>query len=55
MFVNRDSTVWAFFGEVCFNGDPFAVRVEESRGTETRTVGKNDPHTVLYSGRPIRR
>ena len=27
MFVTKDSSVWAFFGEVCFNGAPFAVRV----------------------------
>lgn len=52
MFVNTDSSVWAFFNEVCYNGDPFAVRVSETRGTETRTLGKNDGHTAPYSGRP---
>ena len=25
MFVNDDSSVWAFFNEVCFDGDPFAT------------------------------
>ena len=51
MLVNSDSSVWAFIGEVCYNGDPFAVRIVETRGTETRSIGKNDGHTVPYSGR----
>lgn len=51
MFVNADSSVWTFFSEVCYNGDPFAVRVSESRGGETRTLGKEGGHTAPYSGR----
>ncbi len=51
MFVNTDSAVWTFFNEVCYNGDPFAVRVSETRGTGTRTVLKDDGHTAPYSGR----
>lgn len=50
MYVNSDSSVWAFFGEVCYNGDPFAVRVVETRGTETRSIGNNEGHTAPYSG-----
>ena len=51
MFVNTDSAVWAFFGEVCFSGDPFAVRIAETHGGETKTVGKAEGHTAPYSGR----
>jgi hypothetical protein len=51
MFVNRDSSVWAFFGEICYNGDPFAVRVQETRGTETKSLGKEQGSTTPYSGR----
>jgi hypothetical protein len=49
MFVNRESSMWAFFGEVCYNGDPFAVRVEETRGGVTKRLGK-DGHTAPYAG-----
>lgn len=55
MFVNTDSSVWAFFSEVCYNGDPFHVRVSETRGTEAKTLGKDDGHTAPYSGRPPKR
>jgi len=54
MFVNTDSSVWTFFGEVCFSGDPFAVLIRETRGAETKTIGKNDGHTTPYSGRSIK-
>ena len=50
MFVNDDSSVWAFFGEVCFNADPFATIIQETRGGETKTLGKGEAHTLPYSG-----
>ncbi|MFN0054526.1 MAG: glycosyl hydrolase family 28-related protein [Planctomycetales bacterium] len=50
MFVNDNSSVWSFFAEVCYTGDPFAVRIQETRGTETRTLSKDDAHTSPYSG-----
>ncbi len=50
MFVTDNSSVFTFFNEVCYNGDPFAVRIQETRGTETRTLGKDDAHTAPYSG-----
>lgn len=55
MLVNRDSSVWAFFGEVCYNGDPFAVRVRESRGGVTNQLTRDNGHTSPYSGRPLPR
>lgn len=51
MLVNADSSVWTFFHEVCFNGDPFAVRVQETRGGEIKTMSKDGGHTAPYSGR----
>lgn len=54
MFVNTDASVWTFFNEVCYNGDPFKVRVAETRGTETRILNREDGHTTPYSGRPPR-
>lgn len=50
MFVNDASSVWAFFGETCFNGDPFATVIKESRGGETKTLGSKEANAVPYSG-----
>lgn len=51
MFVNRTASVWTYFGEVCYSGDPFRVRVLESRGDTVATLGKDAGHTAPYSGR----
>ena len=51
MFVNDDSSVWAFFGETCFNGDPFTTIIKETRAGVTKTLGKDEANTVPYSGR----
>lgn len=51
MFVNENSSVWAFFGETCFNGDPFATLIRETRDGETREVTPKPASTVPYSGR----
>ena len=51
MFVNTDSSVWAFFSEVCFNGDPFAVLIRETRGAETKEIAKGSGDTAPYSAR----
>ncbi len=50
MFVNENSSVFAFFSEVCYNGDPFAVRIKETRGNEMKTIGKDEGNTLPYSG-----
>lgn len=55
MWVTEQASVWTFFAEVCFNGDPFEVRVLETRGEETRKLGREDGHTTPYSGRVERR
>jgi len=38
MFVTEDASVFAYFAEVCYSGDPFAVWIREKRGGETRTI-----------------
>ena len=50
MFVNHESSMWAFFGEVCYNGDPFATIIQETRGGVTKTLGKDEGSAVPYSG-----
>jgi hypothetical protein len=52
MFVNRDSSLFTFFGEVCFNGDPFTVLVRETRGGETRELRPGGGGTWPYVGVP---
>jgi hypothetical protein len=50
MFVSDHSSVWAFFAEVCYNGDPFGTIVKETRDGVTKTLGKGDGQTLPYSG-----
>jgi hypothetical protein len=50
MFVNRSSSVWAYFGEVCYSGDPFETLIQESRGSATKTLRKGEGETLPYSG-----
>jgi Pectate lyase superfamily protein len=51
MFVNRDSTVYTWFAEVCFNGDPFKTLIEEFRSGESRNVSRGKGGTAPYVGR----
>jgi len=51
MFVNHNSAVFAFFGEVCYNGDPYTTLIQETRGTETKYIKRGDGTTAPYSGR----
>lgn len=52
MFVNLNSSVWAFFGEVCYTGDPFEVLIQETRGKETKTIRRGEGDTLPYIGLP---
>lgn len=52
MFVNDNSGVFAFFAEVCYNGDPFVTLVNEKRGQEVKTVNKGEGATLPYIGTP---
>ena len=48
MFRTENATVFAFFGEVCFNGDPFAVLIRESRGKDTREIRRGEGSPTPY-------
>lgn len=52
MFSTEDAEAFAFLPEVCFNGDPFAVLVRETRGGQTREVRRGEGATTPYAGRP---
>lgn len=49
MFETLDSQVYAYFGEVCFNGDPFSVLVRETRNGETRNILRGKGTTTPYA------
>lgn len=49
MFVTDNSSVFTFFTEVCFNGDPFATLIRESRNGSEVTVRRGDGTTAPYS------
>jgi hypothetical protein len=51
MFVNEDSRTWTFFGEVCYNHDPFTTLIRETRRGETREARRGSGGTAPYSGR----
>lgn len=50
MFVNEDSSMWTFFGEVCYNKDPFTTLIREVRKGEVREVKSNPTSAAPYSG-----
>jgi len=51
MFVNDESSIWAYFGEICYTGDPFAQIIKETRGGVTKLLGKAEASAIPYSGR----
>ena len=51
MFVTKDATVFTFFHEVCFNGDPFEVLIEESQMSTRKSLFGNESHTLPYRSR----
>ena len=48
MFRTEDATVFAFFGEVCFNGDRFAVIIRESHRGNTREIRRGEGSSTPY-------
>lgn len=48
MFVTEDASLYAYFHEVCFNGDPFATLIRETRRGKTRVVLRGDGGTTPY-------
>ncbi|HEX8916645.1 MAG TPA: hypothetical protein VF796_30120, partial [Humisphaera sp.] len=50
MFVTTDANAFAYFGEVCYTGDPFKVLVRETRGGVTKEVSRGEGGTWPYVG-----
>jgi hypothetical protein len=48
MFVTDNASVFAFFGEVCYNGDPFELIVRETRNGSTSTLKRGEATTTPY-------
>jgi hypothetical protein len=50
-FVTDNSSVFTFFNEVCYGGNPFETLLRETRGTETKTVKLRRGHdcTVCFA------
>lgn len=51
MFLTSNASVYTFFNEVCYNGDPFTRIVEETRGKETKILKREEAHSAPYSAR----
>ncbi len=52
MFVTEDAVAFAFFSEVCYTGDPFAVLIRETRNGITREVKRGSGTITPYVGTP---
>jgi len=50
MFINHNSSVFAYFGEVCYSGEPFETLIRETRGTVTKEVQRGAGTTWPYIG-----
>jgi Pectate lyase superfamily protein len=53
MFVNVQSKVFAFFGEVCYTGDPFSVLIQETRDSQTKEIKRGQGGTTPYMSNPV--
>ena len=51
MFVTDNSSVFIFFGEVCYNGDPFMTLIREVRKLSEKTVKRGEGTTMPYVSR----
>jgi hypothetical protein len=51
MFVTEDADVFAFFSEVCYTGDPFALLIRETRAGLTKEIHRDNGNLVPYIGR----
>lgn len=52
MFVTDNSSVFTFFNEVCYNGDPFTVLVREIQSGSVAVVNRGEGTTTPYVSRP---
>ena len=49
-FIRKALAEAGMIAEVCYNGEPFPIRVQETRGTETKSIARAEGHTAPYSG-----
>lgn len=52
MFVTDNSSVFAFFSEVCYNGEPFESLVRETRQKITKTIRRGEGGVTPYVSLP---
>jgi len=50
MFVTEDARAFAFFAEVCYTGDPFAVLIRESRSGVVKEFERGKATLIPYIG-----
>lgn len=48
MFVTEDSSVFAFFSEVCFNSDPFVTLIKETQRGQFKEIKRGEGATTPY-------
>jgi hypothetical protein len=54
MYVNDNSSMFVYFAEVCFNGDPFETLIKEIRNNQTKTVKRGEGSVAPYISNTIR-
>jgi Pectate lyase superfamily protein len=52
MFITEDAEAFAFFGEVCYTGDPFAVWCKDKQGSSEKTLKAGAGGLAPYISRP---
>jgi hypothetical protein len=52
MFINEDASVFAFFSEVCYTGDPFTILIRERRKGKTKEIKRGEAGIWPYIGVP---
>ncbi len=52
MFMTDNSSVFAYFAEVCYNGDPFETLISEFRKKQTKFVKRGEGGTTPYIANP---
>ena len=52
MFVTEDAEAFAFFGEVCYTGDPFAVFARDVQDGKKKTLRRDEAGLTPYVSRP---
>ncbi len=55
MFRTEDASVFAFFNEVCYSGDPFATLLSETRGREAKTLKRDAGWPTPYVSAPAKK